>query len=706
MAQERLRIGDIITLRHPKPYDGWLTSEGIIDVECHLNKEKLLFEETLWQVTVQYQYRAICEYEEALSYKDDIQLEDKQEYEAKLAQLKRAALNEQRLDKKLMEMKIGKPVAFGDVIQLLHVKSQTFLTISAKTLAKQERENIRVYLKENGDPLSWLEFMPRFKYDKEGQQIVHENECHIRVHERPSEFIHAARKISKFSTNGNREINCSLENSVWTISIYQQCWEAKSKNILSGQLVSLQETETSSYLGVEATQRSNPQTKAVSLCPQQLSLTVSDCNVGTNLLWMIEGENPFHGGQVTHKAGRYALRDLNSGMYMKLEPDGMVAVPNRANCSYFEFIGSQGLDNGAPIQDNGMVQIMNQNQWICMKKSANLYKSQGTGSDDRSHALSFIISSKIQHTLHVDLFVGVEAFNLFQNFKTLVQTKKIHSLSVGQVENEFKSLFSCLDTLTLFLNQPTQHLSEENEMMAILEPSGAASFVIRQTMLREQGILNALLDIIEMTAIGLLDELDGNPRLKKLASQASRPLDEFHEHSHDLESEDSSSDHTTLPKNRSSFVGSSINQEHLKRLSIAMKQHREKKNRATFANVVLQAMEDRRGSSSSGHGHGHVVPSMGKSQSAKHFVHSPSSSSKSRPTVEKEDLLASLPKELARCCFNVLFLAIVRNHQSQIHIADYFSLLLNQVHSIPLACHGLVLILSASLSVCLSVCTR
>ena len=693
MAQ--LRIGDIIALRHMKPHDGWLAAEGIISEDLILVKELNNFENCLWEVTVQNQYNAVKEYEDKIlnNRKDDDDENNGQETSGSAAEETQefyehflmASMIENKLNERLMSLKTGKPVVFGDVIQLRHVKTKGFLTISSNQLAKHEKENMRVEIDSNGNPLSWLEFMPRFKYDKEGQQIVHENECHIRVHERPSEFVHAARKVSKFSANGNREINCSLENSVWTISIYQQCWESKLKNILCGQLVSLQETETSSYLGVESNRSS--QARPISLCPQQLSLTVSDCNVGTNLLWMVEGENQFAGGQVTHKNGKYALRDLNSGMYMKLDSDGMITVPNRSNCSYFEFIGGQGLDTGASIQESGMIQMMSRNQWVSSKKSANIYKSQSTGSEDRAHALSFIISSKMQHSLGVDLFVGVEAANLFHQFKSLVRTKKIHSMSPGQVENEFKILFSCLDTLTQFLCQPTLKLSEENDLVAVLEPSGAASLVIRQTMLREQGILNALLDIIEMAAIGLLNELDGDPRLRKLASQTSMSLEEYKELSHDDgggggndDSSDSMIPSTKGPKMRASMSGN-LNQEHLKRLSVAFQQHREKKKRATFANVVLDAMaQKKRGSVPEIVNSPQSNSKIMKSKSSKNFTSMRSRSSIREESGKDDANAVSLPKELARCCFSVLYLAIVRNHSSQIHIADYFSLLLNQVH--------------------------
>lgn len=77
-----------------------------------------------------------------------------------------AAVNERRLNDKLMQTKRGKIITFGEVIQLRcyfltltsndflrfylsynalrHVKSKKFLTVSYFQLAEQERENMRV----------------------------------------------------------------------------------------------------------------------------------------------------------------------------------------------------------------------------------------------------------------------------------------------------------------------------------------------------------------------------------------------------------------------------------------------------------------------------------------------------------------------------------------------------------------------------------
>ena len=198
-----LRVGDFVALKHAKPNDGWLCAEGLINEELFLTKQTDDFINCLWEIHVQYQYSAIKEYELALTsgvmgidfdeeeqVHDDEQRDDfeltlqggKQLFQSnrsaegraieRLNNLHRAAINEQRLNEKIMSLKVGKVLAYGDLIQLRHVKSKKFLTVSQFTLARQERENMRVMLQSRGDSSSCLLFMPRYKYDREGQHIT------------------------------------------------------------------------------------------------------------------------------------------------------------------------------------------------------------------------------------------------------------------------------------------------------------------------------------------------------------------------------------------------------------------------------------------------------------------------------------------------------------------------------------------------------
>lgn len=155
-----IRIGDIILLKQQKIHEGYLCSSGVLCEDLYLSAvaDELKLEDSLFQVHTQCQYSALQEYEEYLLLEgigrvdeidtdidfdfDDINFEylySISKSKETTEQLLKCAINERRLNEKLMKMKIGKPISFGDIIQLKHMKSGKFLTVSKNLLAKYEK---------------------------------------------------------------------------------------------------------------------------------------------------------------------------------------------------------------------------------------------------------------------------------------------------------------------------------------------------------------------------------------------------------------------------------------------------------------------------------------------------------------------------------------------------------------------------------------
>jgi hypothetical protein len=512
---EKLRIGDVILLKNVKPHEGWLSAEGIIDFDiflCHDDRSKL--ENCLWQITVQNQYTASFEYEQFLlggEVDEMVQSIDAPGPISTQHYFQRTAANEKRLNKKLMSMKTGKPIAFGDVIQLLHLKSKKFLTVSVSSLARQERENLRIHLDDHGDNLSWLQFMPRFKHDREGHPIHNLSECFLRVHERPSEFIHVARRASKIhQEGGDSEINCSLETSTWTIVIYQPAKEIKSRSILMGNVVTLYEPETSTYLTL-AEQRPGLtiSTKVIMSNTTQLSLTTSDCQVGTNYLWKIEAEDRFVGGVVYNRGGKVALRDFNTGLYLRLQNNGQLyATPDRDENSLFDVCLNTQTESTASVVEGAMINLQSVGKWVSLsKEAAGSGDFSCVGNRSRASALCLQVSTKLHNQLGYELYVCVEATKVLQNFLTLVVSKEIVKLPPAVSDALVKTIFSSLTYLLGFLQAEgldELDISDWSKTVLPLESdnssaksSGYSVRRYRQVMAREQGLLNILLQIIE-----------------------------------------------------------------------------------------------------------------------------------------------------------------------------------------------------------------
>jgi hypothetical protein len=238
----------------------------------------------------------------------------------------------------------------------------------------------------------------------------------------------------------------------------------------------------------------------------QLSFAVSDCNVGTNLLWMMEREDIFTGGPIMNRSTRIALRDLNTGLYVRVDGANLCAVKDRDECSVFNIVSTQQMETGANLMDSMLVQVAYGNDYLTAKKedTSGVVEMQG----DRAVALSLIISSKLQSTLGVELYVGVEAAVTLRRFEQLTKKKELYKMSTVAIEQEFKTVMACLDHLGTFLKQQEAaslfdgaHCNfstfEQGHMKAQLEAVGGTTVVTRQTMMREQGILDVLLDIIE-----------------------------------------------------------------------------------------------------------------------------------------------------------------------------------------------------------------
>jgi hypothetical protein len=67
----------------------------------------------------------------------------------------------------------GNTLSYGQTVQLLHVKSNKFVTVTSKEIAEIETHCLRVYLDPMGNEGSWFTLLPRFKTMAEGENVRH-----------------------------------------------------------------------------------------------------------------------------------------------------------------------------------------------------------------------------------------------------------------------------------------------------------------------------------------------------------------------------------------------------------------------------------------------------------------------------------------------------------------------------------------------------
>jgi hypothetical protein len=232
-----IRVGDIISLKYFK-HQAFLSSEGIIVEDVGVSPSLKFFDDNIFQIYVQRQYSATNELEEFSKAGHD---PDDPAARNHVEALIKGKENEAVLNRSVMKNKTGNILCFGDTIQLLHVKSGKYLTVRPKDLARDERENMKIVLNADGNVMSWLKVLPRFKINREGEPITNNSDVFLKVSERSNEYVHCAeRPPPKFKL---REVNSSLElPTPWKISLFTRAEDPKY--LLTGQLVYIRDPES------------------------------------------------------------------------------------------------------------------------------------------------------------------------------------------------------------------------------------------------------------------------------------------------------------------------------------------------------------------------------------------------------------------------------------------------------------------------------
>ena len=331
---KKLMIGDIVTFQSVKWIDlsdeSYLYSEGILQGDLRLSDSSSL-DDCKFAIHLQAQYSAARELKEFQDLQDKIEDEDPTIAAKYLQALKRGYNNEVQLNSNYMQKKFGKPVLFGDIIQLYHVKSGKYVKIVPSELARVERENIKIVLCESGDPYSWLQILPRFKIDRVTDPIPHGTELYLGLAERPGEYLHVADRDSVLGQR--REVNCSLEATSWKLNIFQTAEETSdTKKILASDIVYVYDPETRCYLMLccpplenldETVENEDSEINDVDAEKgdngYRIILEPAGALINSSALWVLELDNPLHGGRINYKTERIKLKHFNTGKYLAID---------------------------------------------------------------------------------------------------------------------------------------------------------------------------------------------------------------------------------------------------------------------------------------------------------------------------------------------------------------------------------------------------
>ena len=199
------------------------------------------------------------------------------------------------------------------------MKSGKYLTVLPSKLAKGERENTRISLDVGGNSFSWIQLVPRYRIDKEGDQISTNSEVYLKVAERVNEYVHTAERDP--IPGHFREVNCALESTSWKLSIFQSSVDCLSKEyLLASQLVYINdpETKTNMTIGFRELESYDEEVVEGGYFHEHGDIILNPVQdpLDSNCLWFLESSSPLLGGTIKWKTEQIRLRHLNTGLYL------------------------------------------------------------------------------------------------------------------------------------------------------------------------------------------------------------------------------------------------------------------------------------------------------------------------------------------------------------------------------------------------------